>query len=446
MPRVRLAGRYELVQRLGQGGMAEVWLAIAHGDAGFTRRVAVKRLFANATGDAAFERMFLDEARITSRLHHSGIVGILDYGLDEGRPFQVLELVDGFDAWQLSEAGRAKGHPLPVHLALHIVGLVAQALHFAHLANIVHRDVSPQNVLLSLEGDVKLSDFGIAFAEDRLEKTVGGVARGKPAYMAPEQAMRGAIDGRTDVFALGCVLHALLTGRSPLHGENALIDLLAGIEVTVDQSLPLEVQALITRATRRNKHERHETADAFAQACLSGRADTGVKSELAAWVKAVAPERVELKAIAPTAPPRKRSRLVWLVPVAALAVGAVASWPETAAVREDDDVSAPKVETRFVQPVVVEPTPTVAPPPPVKPRPSAPVVPVGNGVLAIGGETFVRGTVEIDGVARGTAPAQFEVSVGAHHVEVTSRSGQRFSRDVRIAEDHTSRAPLYWLE
>ena len=181
----RLAGRYELKERLAEGGMAEVWLATAHGEAGFTRRVAIKQLFPREGDGGAFERMFLDEARITSRLHHASIVSILDFGVEAGRPFQVLELVDGFDAWRLSKWGRAQGKPLSPGLALHVCAVVGHALHFAHVAvddaggplRIVHRDVSPQNVLVSRSGDVKLSDFGIAFSEGRAEKTVGPVAR-----------------------------------------------------------------------------------------------------------------------------------------------------------------------------------------------------------------------------------------------------------------------------
>ncbi|HEY1087788.1 MAG TPA: serine/threonine-protein kinase, partial [Archangium sp.] len=321
---MRLAGRYELIERIAEGGMAEVWLATAHGDAGFTRRVAIKQLFARQH-DAGFERMFLDEARLTSRLHHQGIVSIVDFGIEAGRPFQVLELIDGADAWRLWKAGAAQGKRLPHGLALHICAQVGHALHFAHSAkddagvalNVVHRDVSPQNVLLSRAGDVKLSDFGIAFAEGRLEKTVGGIARGKPAYMAPEQAVRGAMDGRTDVFALGCVLHALFTGESALRDENALVDLLAGVDLSLDPSLPLDVREVIAKAVQRDKHARFESAEAFALACAAlapkySAADP--RTELASWVRSVsveAPVRVPTPMLKPPPP----SRRGWLLAV-----------------------------------------------------------------------------------------------------------------------------------
>ena len=465
----RLAGRYELHDRLGEGGMAEVWRATAHGDAGFTRRVAVKRLFAREA-DPGFERMFLDEARLTSRLHHQGIVSILDFGIEAGRPFQVLELVDGFDASRLARAGREQGQPLPTGLALHLCAEVGHALHFAHRAtddagaplNIVHRDVSPQNVLLSRAGDVKLSDFGIAFAEGRLEKTVGGVARGKPAYMAPEQAVRGAMDGRTDVFALGCVLHALLTGESPLRDENALIDLLSGIELRLSDALPTEVREVIARATKRQRQDRFPSAEAMALACaalvpvfLTGEP----RPALAAWVRSVAPEVVVAPALPTTGkvPPPARPRRVapWLVlpAVAGLGLGGAgwALWrPEVPVEAKVEPMRAPVVTQPA--PVVLEPPPVVETPPPapkrvVPAKKDTPPVVTTRGVLAIGGERLLRGEVFVDGVRVGTAPGHFEVVTGVHRVEVALPDGSRVGPKVMTLETrHTELAPLTWLE
>jgi serine/threonine protein kinase len=459
----RLAGRYELVQRLAEGGMAEVWLATAHGGAGFTRRVAVKQLFPREQDGGAFERMFLDEARITSRLHHAGIVGILDYGVEAGRAFQVLELVDGFDAARLAQWGRAQGKPLPVGLALHVCAEVGHALHFAHVAtddagaplNIVHRDVSPQNVLLSRAGEVKLSDFGIAFAEGRTEKTVGGVARGKPAYMAPEQAVRGPMDGRTDVFALGCVLHALVTGESALRDENALVDLLAGLELTLG-TLPVEVKELVAQATRRNKAERFETAEAMALACarlvpqfLEGEP----RKLLAEWVQSIAPAR-EVVVVTPTPKLAPRSsRVPVVVGISALSVVAAGAWwwssqtPErvvmevdagVAVVKEVEPVDAGAV---VLAPVVVDAGVRAKPVVEVKPRV------VGRGVLSVGGERLLRGEVIIDGASRGFAPGRFELAAGAHRVEVVLPSGERVGpREWIISVQHTASAPLTWEE
>jgi serine/threonine protein kinase len=407
--------------------------------------------------------MFLDEARITSRLHHAAIVSILDFGVEAGRPFQVLELVDGFDAWRLSKWGREQGKPLSPGLALHLCAVVGHALHFAHVAvddagaplRIVHRDVSPQNVLVSRSGDVKLSDFGIAFAEGRAEKTVGGIARGKPAYMAPEQAVRGAMDGRTDVFGLGCVLHALLAGESALRDENSLVDLLAGVELKLDASLPEPIREVIAKATRRNKAERYETAEAMALACaqlvpsfLTGEPRTA----LSAWVKEVAPQTN--RGVATPSTPAGRARRRWWPFALVSAVVAIALTTVALSQREEVPIPeasppAPAPQTKPPpEPVTPapEPKPEPAPPPPVR-KPPPPAAPQGTGVLTIGGELFLRGEVFVDGTSRGFAPARLELPVGLHRVEVIGRDGVKHGpRELTVTRQHTQSAPLAWEE
>ena len=153
----------------------------------------------------------------------------------------------------MAQLASEKGIRVPFEVALHLCTEVAHALHYAHNARdengrslrIVHRDVTPDNVLISWEGDVKLSDFGIAKARDRSHKTQVGVRVGKPSYMAPEQATGGDVDERTDVFMLGCVLQALLTGRSPLAGENKMADLLAGQELPIDPRVPDDIKEIV---------------------------------------------------------------------------------------------------------------------------------------------------------------------------------------------------------
>ncbi|MGV3625499.1 MAG: serine/threonine-protein kinase [Archangium sp.] len=462
---MRLAGRYELIERLAEGGMAEVWLATAHGDAGFTRRVAIKQLFPRQH-DAMFERMFLDEARLTSRLHHQAIVSILDFGVESGRPFQVLEFVDGYDAWRLWKWGLAQDKRLSLGLVLHICAQVGHALHFAHCArddanaplNIVHRDVSPQNVLLSRAGDVKLSDFGIAFAEGRLEKTIGGIARGKPAYMAPEQAVRGAMDGRTDVFALGCVLHALLTGESALREENSLVDLLAGEELKLEPTIPDDVREVIAKAVRRDKSTRFENAEELALACAAlvpKYLNGDPRTELSSWVRSVTPELPVKQLATPQLVPPKRSRrvrpFVALAAATALTVTGVgyAMRPEHVVVPPQPLVVAPLVVEKKPEPVVEVSKPVVEEKPAVKVR--APVVaaavPKKFGVLAVGGERLLRGEVHLDGKVLGVAPARFDVEVGTHQLEVLLPSGETIGpRAVTVGTQHTALAPLYLLE
>ncbi len=270
MPPVKL-GKYKLVRRLAQGGMGEVWEGALEGSKGFARRVAIKRM-TGLEDVPGWENMFLDEARIASALHHANIVPVLDYGVEDGKPFQVLELIDGIDSWKMAQLAAEKKVALPYEVALHLCTEVAHALHYAHNARgedgrrlkIVHRDVTPDNVLVSWEGDVKLSDFGIAKARDKSHKTQVGVRVGKPSYMSPEQATGGDVDERTDVFMLGCVLQALLTGRSPLAGDNRMADLLTGTELPVDVRLPEDIKAIVARAVKRSKAERFQDAQELA--------------------------------------------------------------------------------------------------------------------------------------------------------------------------------------
>ncbi|MAT25282.1 MAG: hypothetical protein CMN29_10030 [Sandaracinus sp.] len=259
-----------MLRRLGRGGMAEVFEAVATGADGFERRVALKRVLPDKAADARFRAMFFDEARLASRLHHANVVAVLDYGLEGERPFQVLELVDGADLGALlDERG-----PLPLGLALHVGREVALALDHAHRAKgadgaplgLVHRDVSPSNVLVSREGEVKLTDFGIAFAHGRRTETAAGTVKGKAAYMSPEQLMGAPLDGRSDLFALACLVHAAATGASPLAGEDRMARLLAGAPLPLDPSLPEDVRALLGRGLRLARSERFGDAAELAEA------------------------------------------------------------------------------------------------------------------------------------------------------------------------------------
>ena len=467
----RLAGKYELLRPLGQGGMAEVWEAVLHGDAGFRRRVAVKRMAAERVGDERLQRMFVDEARLASRLHHANLVAVIDFGVVDGIAFQVLELVDGFDVARLANWGLTAKSPMPVPIALGIAAQVAHALHAAHTAvgddgaplNIVHRDVSPQNVLVSRGGDVKLADFGIALWEQRTEKTLGATARGKPTYMAPEQAMRGAIDGRADVFSLGCTLHALLTGLSPLQDENALVDLLAGVELALDAGLAAPIREVIGRAVRRDRQLRQANAEVFAQECERGMKalappDFELRGALKRWLEVVVPsDQAALATPMPSsAPVRATGRAPRRWPFALVAValaGGFGAWlrrevPAPVVVAQMPPVAAPVVAAPSPEPKVEPPLP-VAPIVEPKPKRPAPVPEVRAqlGVLAIGGERFLKGEVLVDGRSVGFAPRQLELPVGAHQLELVLSDGTRVGpRTFTIAPQHTELSPLRWVE
>lgn len=302
-------GRYELIRRLGRGGMAEVFEARLRGADGFERRVAVKRVIPDFAEDPSFRRMFLDEAKIASRLHHRNIAAVLDYGVVDGVPFQVLELIDGSDARTLTREGARQGPPIPLAAALYIVAQIGRGLHHAHEARdaqgrplrLVHRDVTPGNMLVSWSGDVKLSDFGIAFAADRAERTSTGVAKGKLAYMPPEQALAAGVDRRSDIFALGCSLHALLTGRSPVSGQEVLAAMLRGEPLPVDHpGLSPGVAQLVRRATMPAPRDRFPTAHAFVEACEALPEAAQGERALRSWLQDLEPK---VRLLQPSSPP-----------------------------------------------------------------------------------------------------------------------------------------------
>jgi hypothetical protein len=244
--------------------MATVYEAVAEGAAGFERRVAIKRILPQHAGDEEYRRRFLDEARIASHLHHGGIVQVLDFGLAGESEFIVYELVDGIDAGRAARRGRERGRGMPVGVALHLLGELAEALDHAHHAvdargrplRVVHRDVSPGNVLLSWAGDVKLSDFGVAWAAHaRSHRTETGLVHGKLDYMAPEQAAALPVDGAADVYALGRTVAALLVGEEALARPGSRWWEAAGeaaglVDVLREAGQPEPVVALVAACTR----------------------------------------------------------------------------------------------------------------------------------------------------------------------------------------------------
>lgn len=293
--------RYRVARVLARGGVAEVHEAYRVGEEGFERKVALKRLLPELRGDEEAKSAFLDEAKIVSRLHHANIISVFDYGSDEDGPFQVLEFVDGIDASELRERAEEAGlTDVPAELALYITTQVAHALEHAHTLideakrplRIVHRDVSPENILLSWSGDVKLGDFGIATAAVRTAKTAVGVTKGKLDYMSPEQARADAIDARTDVFGLGCVLHAIVTGRSPLSDEEARRAFYAGGPLPLDAELPPDLTEIVAKATAPSPDDRYQTAGALAAdagAAYTKRSSTEGRTLLTEWLYALRP-------------------------------------------------------------------------------------------------------------------------------------------------------------
>lgn len=221
-------GRYELLLPIAKGGMAQVWAARLRGSRGFQKLVAIKTILAGVIDNTRMEQMFLEEAQLASQIHHPNVVGTLELGEQDSQLYLVMEWVDGESlSVVLSKATAQGGLPLPI--AVNLIGQACQGLYAAHnlrdesgaLLGLVHRDVSPQNLLVTFSGTAKLVDFGIAKATSKASGlTEAGEIKGKFAYMAPEQVRGHAIDARTDLFALGILLYLLTTGRHPFRGDH----------------------------------------------------------------------------------------------------------------------------------------------------------------------------------------------------------------------------------
>lgn len=290
-------GRYQVVRLIRQGGMAEVFEGVLHGDDGFRRPVALKRLREEIDSDLRAVDSFREEARILGLLSHRGVVTILDFVRLEGRMHQVLELVDGLDLE--AALGLVPNGVLSIPLAMEIGREIATALDYVHSATdpagrtlgIIHRDLKPSNVMLSRCGDVKLIDFGVAFARDRDARTQVGLTKGTLQYMAPEQASGAPVDARTDVFGLACLLHRAITGMSPLADDRTRAAFYAGGSLALDARVPERLRSSLSRALSVDPRRRPSSARALLD--LLDRDDPGQRgpSQVAALLSQLMPRR-----------------------------------------------------------------------------------------------------------------------------------------------------------
>jgi len=395
-PGTRL-GRYTVVRRVGSGGMAELYLARLDGPEGFVKPVALKLMHPHLSDDPHFAQMFLKEARIAATLEHPAIVQVLDVGEFGGEYFMALEFVHGKDLRRTLADLKA---PMPIGAALRVVLEVGRALHYAHrlrdsggrALGIVHRDVSPSNVLLSFQGGVKLADFGVAKMAERSVATASGSLKGKLGYMSPEQCLQEQVDARSDVFSLGVVLYEATTGRRAFRAEqpvtvmNRVID---GDWVPPGRFVPdypERLHEIIAHALAPDANDRYASAEAMCKDldafALAGRVETGAPA-----LARVLEERYGTPAlpdlevptlqvprlrtlpveesltvpidVTPTgASPRSRRMMTGVALVSVLAVGSVLGWQVARSTTAGDEAQAapggPPAPAPAPEPPVVE--------------------------------------------------------------------------------------------
>jgi serine/threonine-protein kinase len=375
--------------------MATVHLGRLLGPAGFSRTVAVKRLHAHLAKDPEFVSMFLDEARLAARIRHPNVVPTLDVISEGGELFLVMEYVRGESLSRLVRAARADGVPMPLPVVAAIVCGVLHGLHAAHEAtseggeplDLVHRDVSPQNIIVGGDGAARVLDFGVAKAVGRLHNTRDGSVKGKPAYMAPEQLTHGVVDRRADIYAAGVVLWELLTGERLFNGSSeaqiiaSVLD--ASIEPPSKHGADPSLDDIVMRAVAPAPSDRFGTARQMARE-IEQRVPLATAGQVGEWVEQIASDALtgrsrviasietsntdldpptvvqvpHANAVVVAAPPPRRSR-AWIAFAAGLLLALLLAW----ALRSFDRVPAP-------EPVASTP----APPPSPAPSPSAVIV------------------------------------------------------------------------
>jgi len=267
-------GNYQLLKRLATGGMAQIYLARQKGPDGAEKLVVVKRILPHLAENSDFVRMFLDEARIAARLNHPNIVQVFDLGSLDDTFFIAMEFIHGEDLRKIWKRTEHLNKPFPVQLVCRVVMDACAGLDYAHKKTdaqgkplgIVHRDISPQNLLVTFDGAVKIVDFGIAKAADQATVTRSGVLKGKYSYMSPEQASGKRVDCRSDIFALGVVLHELLTGQRLFKRSNDIQTLHAVTECDVpvpsnaNPKVPPELDEIVLKALAKNPADRYQEA------------------------------------------------------------------------------------------------------------------------------------------------------------------------------------------
>jgi eukaryotic-like serine/threonine-protein kinase len=307
-------GKYLLLDRINIGGMAEVWRGKSFGAGGFERLVAIKRILPNIAEDEEFITMFVDEAKITVQLNHANIGQVFDLGQVSNSYYIAMEYISGKDMRAIFDRCRKKGEPPPIPLACYLIAKSAEGLDYAHrkvdgrgnLMNIVHRDVSPQNALVSYDGEVKVIDFGIAKAAGKATKTQAGILKGKFGYMSPEQIRGLPLDRRSDVFAIGVCLYEMLTGERLFVGDSdfSVLEKVRKVEVlppsTYNRKIPEALEKIVMKALAKDVDDRYqyasEVADDLQRFLITSESVFGRK-DLASYMRATFAEDVEKEKI-----------------------------------------------------------------------------------------------------------------------------------------------------
>jgi len=273
------AHRYRVIDKLESGGMAEVFRAESSGLEGFRKQVAIKRVLPHLGRNAKFISMFLDEARLSAQLSHSNCVQVFDIGVRDDAYFIVMEFVDGANLKSIATSMQNKGRTFPIPVAAYIAHEICKGLSYAHEMTdrsgvplqLVHRDVSPPNVLVTKHGEVKIVDFGLAKASSQIEPSEPGVIKGKFAYLSPEAAHGEEVDCRTDIFAVGIILWELLASRRLFTGDTD-VQILHKVQTAkvppiseINRSVPPELESILRRALARDRHERYASARELGQ-------------------------------------------------------------------------------------------------------------------------------------------------------------------------------------
>lgn len=266
--------RYRVLEKLEAGGMAEVFRAESEGLEGFSKQVAIKRVLPHLSEKTKFIAMFLDEARLSAQLSHSNVVQVFDIGRGDNTFFIVMEFVDGVNLKAIAETFAVSGQRMPVQVAAYIATEICKGLEYAHglqdssgrALGIVHRDISPPNILITKFGEVKIVDFGLAKASSQLERSEPGIIKGKFAYLSPEAAEGKDVDSRADIFAVGIILWEALTGERLFLGDSDL-QTVRNVQAAVvrapselNRQVPPELERIVLRSLARNLNERYPSA------------------------------------------------------------------------------------------------------------------------------------------------------------------------------------------